>query len=35
LRYVPPYFEARERIKGRGAVDWVGRAVTRLYLGGQ
>ena len=35
LRYVPPYFEARRRIAGRGRVDWVGRAVTRVYLGGQ
>ncbi len=33
LRYVPPYFEARRRIAGRQAADWVGRAVTRVYLG--
>ena len=33
LRYVPPYFEARRRIAGHQAPDWVGRAVTRAYLG--
>ncbi|HVR28562.1 MAG TPA: oxygenase MpaB family protein [Thermoanaerobaculia bacterium] len=34
LRYVPPYFAARRRVERRGGVDWLGRAVERLYLGG-
>ena len=33
LRYVPPYFEALRRIEGTRAPDWIGRAVTRVYLG--
>jgi uncharacterized protein (DUF2236 family) len=33
LRYVPPYFEARRRIAGRGGADWMGRAITHVYLG--
>jgi uncharacterized protein (DUF2236 family) len=33
LRYVPPYFEAQRRIAGRTGSDWIGKAVTRAYLG--
>jgi uncharacterized protein (DUF2236 family) len=33
LRQVPPYFEAQRRIAGRQATDWIGRVVTRAYLG--
>jgi uncharacterized protein (DUF2236 family) len=33
LRYVPPYFEAQRRIAGGTGSDWIGKAVTRVYLG--
>ena len=33
LRYVPPYFEAQRRIAGGDGPDWIGKAVTRVYLG--
>jgi uncharacterized protein (DUF2236 family) len=33
LRYVPPWFEAQRRIAGRSGSDWIGRVVTRAYLG--
>jgi uncharacterized protein (DUF2236 family) len=33
LRFVPPWFEAQRRIAGRAGSDWIGQAVTRVYLG--
>lgn len=33
LRYVPPYFEARRRLRGRTGPGFLGALFTRMYLG--